>query len=290
LDFAEDVGEVDVCGLFGGADGSGAGYPECFEADAWRERVADVVAVEGERCEQGGDGGAGGSRLGESKRVSPRTMLLMSVTARSSGSRAAGERIGRGGFALSRFGYPNADERSRMARVSQSVEVGVSVRVAYNQWTQFELFPQFMEGIEQVTQLDDTRLRWVADIGGKRHEWDAEITEQTPDTRIAWRSVDGYHNEGVVTFEKIGPDVTRINVEFEYEPEGLVEKTGSAIGADDLQVEQDLARFKALVEQTGGAAEGWRGEVHEGRPEPARSAKTSPLGQDTVTKPSTEGA
>jgi len=195
-----------------------------------------------------------------------------------------------GGFALWRFGYPNADERSGMARVSQSVEVGVSVRVAYNQWTQFELFPQFMEGIEQVTQLDDTRLRWVADIGGKRHGWDAEITEQTPDRRIAWRSVDGYHNEGVVTFEKIAPDVTRINVEFEYEPEGLVEKTGSVIGADDLQVEQDLARFKLLVEQTGGAAEGWRGEVREGRPESAPYEKPGQLGQGIATESSTESA
>ena len=93
-----------------------------------------------------------------------------------------------GGFALWRLGYPNAATKGvGWRKVSQSVEVSVSVRVAYNQWTQFELFPQFMEGIEQVTQLDDTRLRWVADIGGKRHEWDAEITEQTPDTRIAWR-------------------------------------------------------------------------------------------------------
>jgi len=91
-----------------------------------------------------------------------------------------------------------------------------------------------------------------------------------------------------VTFETIAPDVTRITVEFEYEPEGLVEKTGSAIGADDLQVERDLARFKALVEQTGGAAEGWRGEVHEGRPEPARSAKTSPLGQEMATEGSSD--
>jgi uncharacterized membrane protein len=174
-----------------------------------------------------------------------------------------------------------------MARVSQSVEVNVSVRAAYNQWTQFELFPQFMEGIEQVTQLDNTHLRWVADIGGKRHEWDAEITEQTPDTRIAWRSVEGHHNEGVVTFERIALDATRIKVEFEHEPEGLVETIGSAIGADDLQVQEDLARFKALVEQTGGAAEGWRGEVHEGRPESAPSANTGPLGQGMATEAST---
>ena len=194
-----------------------------------------------------------------------------------------------GWFRLMAIRVPACQRRSDMARVSQSVEVSVSVRVAYNQWTQFEQFPQFMEGIEQVTQLDDTHLRWVADIGGKRHEWDAEITEQTPDTRIAWRSVEGYHNEGVVMFEKIAPDVTRIKVEFEYEPEGLVEKTGSAIGADDLQVEEDLERFKALVEGTGGAAEGWRGEVREGRPASVPSVDTSPLGQDMATESSTEG-
>jgi uncharacterized membrane protein len=152
-----------------------------------------------------------------------------------------------------------------MARVSQSVEVSVPVRAAYDQWTQFEQFPQFMDGIEQVNQLDDTHLHWVADIGGRRHEWNAEITEQDPDRRIAWRSTDGHRNEGVVEFEQIEPGVTRIKVDFEHETEGLVEKIGSAIGADDLQVKEDLARFKSLVEQRGGAPEGWRGEVADGR-------------------------
>jgi uncharacterized membrane protein len=177
-----------------------------------------------------------------------------------------------------------------MATVSQSVEVSVSVRVAYNQWTQFEQFPQFMEGIEQVTQLDDTHLHWVADIGGQRHEWDAEITDQAPDTRIAWRSLGGHRNEGAVTFEEIAPDVTRITVEFEHEPDGLIEKIGSAIGADALQVQEDLARFKTLVEQTGGAAEGWREEVREGHPESAPSATpSSPLGQNAAAERSSEG-
>jgi uncharacterized membrane protein len=177
-----------------------------------------------------------------------------------------------------------------MAKISQSVEVSVPVRAAYNQWTQFELFPQFMEGIERVTQLDDTHLRWVADIGGKRHEWDAEITEQIPDTRIAWRSVEGHRNEGVVTFEQIAPDATRIKVEFEHEPDGLVETIGSAIGADDLQVQEDLTRFKALVEQTGGAAEGWRGEVHEGPPESAPSENRAGWDKTAATEGSSEAS
>jgi uncharacterized membrane protein len=177
-----------------------------------------------------------------------------------------------------------------MAKISQSVEVSVPVREAFNQWTQFELFPQFMEGIERVTQLDDTHLRWVADIGGKRHEWDAEITEQIPDTRIAWRSVEGHRNEGVVTFEQIAPDATRIKVEFEHEPDGLVETIGSAIGADDLQVQEDLTRFKALVEQTGGAAEGWLGEVHEGPPESAPSENRAGWDKTAATEGSSEAS
>src|SRR3712207_1519178 len=111
-----------------------------------------------------------------------------------------------------------------MASVEQSVEVNVPVSTAYNQWTQFEEFPQFMDGVESVTQLDDRRLHWVAEIAGTRREWDAEIVDQEPDQRIAWRSIDGTGNAGVVTFRPIGEAKTEVTLQLDVEPEGLVEK------------------------------------------------------------------
>jgi uncharacterized membrane protein len=152
-----------------------------------------------------------------------------------------------------------------MATVSETVDVNAPVEVAYNRWTQFETFPMFMEGVEQVSQLDDTHLHWVAEIGGKRHEWDAEIVEQQPNQRIAWRSTSGLRNDGVVLFEQVEPGVTRVKVEFEHETDGMVEKIGSVIGADDRQVQSDLLRYKDLVEQQGSSAQGWQGEVHNGQ-------------------------
>jgi uncharacterized membrane protein len=153
-----------------------------------------------------------------------------------------------------------------MATVEQSIEVNVPVRTAYNQWTQFEEFPEFMEGVESVTQLDDTHLRWVADIGGKRNEWEAEITEQRPDERVAWRASDGKGNGGVVTFHRIDENRTRIMVQMEYEAEGVVEKVGSALGADDARVRGDLERFKEFIERRGRETGAWRGEVEQGQP------------------------
>src|SRR4051812_23255494 len=117
-----------------------------------------------------------------------------------------------------------------MSIAEKSIEVNVPASTAYNQWTQFEDFPRFMEGITEVRQLDDTHLHWCADVGGKRKEWDAEITEQIPDKRIAWRSVSGAPNGGVVTFHRISDDVTRIMVQMEYAPEGVTENVGNAIG------------------------------------------------------------
>ncbi|MDX6547179.1 MAG: hypothetical protein QOG33_729 [Gaiellales bacterium] len=152
-----------------------------------------------------------------------------------------------------------------MATVSETVDVNAPVDVAYNQWTQFEQFPMFMEGVEQVRQLDDTHLHWVAQIGGKRHEWDAEITEQQPNRLIAWRSTSGHQNAGEVKFEQVDAGVTRVNVQFHHETEGLVEMIGSAIGADDRQVQDDLLRYKELVERQGDSAEGWQGTVHNGQ-------------------------
>jgi uncharacterized membrane protein len=151
-----------------------------------------------------------------------------------------------------------------MARVEESIDVNVPLATAYNQWTQFEEFPRFMEGVESVTQIDDTHLRWVAEVGGKRHEWEAEITEQKPDQRVAWRALDGHYNSGVVTFETIDASTTRINVVIEHETEGMMETLGSALGADSRRVKGDLERFKELIEGRGIESGAWRGEVREG--------------------------
>jgi len=156
-----------------------------------------------------------------------------------------------------------------MATIEQSVEVNVPLATAYNQWTQFEQFPRFMDGIEQVQQLDDTHLHWVAQIAGQRHEWDAEITEQRPDDRIAWRNTDGKDNAGVVTFHRIDDSTTRLMVQLDYVPEGVLEKLGDLVGAPDRRVSGDLDRFKALVETVGQEGGSWRGEVQRPDERPA---------------------
>ena len=150
-----------------------------------------------------------------------------------------------------------------MAEVDETVDVDVSVTTAYNQWTQFEEFPKFMENVESVRQLDDAHLHWVAEVGGRRHEWDAEITYQDPDNHIAWRSTDGKTNSGSVRFEPLGADRTRIKVRIEWQPEGI-EVVGSVAGVDDRGVRADLKRFKELVEGRGRETGEWRGEVREG--------------------------
>ena len=148
-----------------------------------------------------------------------------------------------------------------MKTIEESIEIQVPVSTAYNQWTQFESFPQFMDGIERVQQKDDTHLHWVAEIGGDTREWDAEITEQRPDERVAWRNTDGKENAGVVTFHRISDATTRVMVQMDYVPEGITEKVGSAAGVPDRQVKGDLERFKRLVEGRGGETGAWRGEV-----------------------------
>jgi len=151
-----------------------------------------------------------------------------------------------------------------MATIEKSVEVDVPVSVAYNQWTQFEEFPRFMEGVKSVRQLDDTHLEWTAEIGGQEHTWLAEITHQEPDRLIAWRSQDGKYNSGKVHFEPIAPDKSRLGVEMTYDAEGLKEALGSAIGFDARRVASDLDRFKEFVEGRQAETGAWRGEVHEG--------------------------
>lgn len=147
-----------------------------------------------------------------------------------------------------------------MPTVEESVDVEVPVSAAYNQWTQFESFPDFMSGVESVTQRDDTHLHWVTSVAGRSHEFDAEITEQRPDERIAWKSVDGKTHAGVVTFHKLSDSSSRVMVQMDWETEGIVEKAGAAVGAADRQVKADMKRFKSLIEEKGGAS-GWRGEV-----------------------------
>jgi uncharacterized membrane protein len=151
-----------------------------------------------------------------------------------------------------------------MATVEKSIVVDVPVRIAYNQWTQFEEFPRFMEGVEAVRQVNDKRLHWKASIGGKTEEWDAEIVEQAPDRHIFWRSVSGAENSGRVSFEPMGADRTRVTVEAGYDPKGFVEKSGDALGMVGRRVEGDLKRFKEFIEARGVETGAWRGEIHGG--------------------------
>ncbi|MDP8958181.1 MAG: SRPBCC family protein [Actinomycetota bacterium] len=148
-----------------------------------------------------------------------------------------------------------------MSTVEKSIDVNVPVRTVYNQWTQFEEFPRFMEGVERVQQLNDTRLHWVADIAGQEREWDAEITEQVPDQRIAWTSVSGTDNAGVVTFHRLDDNTTRVTLQMTFDPQNLTEKAGDALGAVDRRVQGDLNRFKEFIEQRGEETGAWRGTV-----------------------------
>ncbi len=150
-----------------------------------------------------------------------------------------------------------------MAKIEQSIDVNVPVRTAYNQWTQFEEFPQFMEGVERVKQIDDTRLHWKAEIAGKTKEWDAEVTEQEPDQRIAWTSTTGARNAGSVDFHRISDNETRVTLTMDVEPEGIVESVGTAVGIPDGQVKGDLERFKKFIESRGQETGAWRGEVEQ---------------------------
>ena len=132
---------------------------------------------------------------------------------------------------------------------------------AYNQWTQFEDFPRFMEGVKSVTQIDDTHLRWVAEVNGNTEEWNAEISEQRPDERVAWRSTTGSKNAGVVTFHRLDDETSRVTLQMDVEPEGVVENVGTALGFLDRQVKGDLERFKEYIETRGAESGAWRGEV-----------------------------
>jgi len=144
----------------------------------------------------------------------------------------------------------------------ESIDVAVPVRSAYNQWTQFEEFPKFMEGVEEVRQIDDKHMHWVATIAGQRIEWDAEITDQTADARIAWRSTSGPWQGGAVLFSPIDAGHTKVTVRIEYEPEGVAQNMASAFGLISSRIKGDLERFRQFIESRGVESGAWRGEIH----------------------------
>jgi uncharacterized membrane protein len=150
-----------------------------------------------------------------------------------------------------------------MSGVTEHVDVAVPIRTVYNQWTQFEEFPHFMEGVKDVRQLTDTVTHWTTEIAGVKREFDAQITEQIPDERVAWKSTDGTHHAGVITFHRLDDDHTRVTAQMEFDPQGLVEQAGDKLGVVERRVKGDLERFKKFTENRGGAETGaWRGEVH----------------------------
>jgi uncharacterized membrane protein len=153
-----------------------------------------------------------------------------------------------------------------MSTVEKSIEVDVPVSTAYNQWTQFESFPQFMEGVDRIDQTSPTKTHWVTSIGGVHRQFEAEITEQHPDERIAWTSVDGSKQAGVVTFHRLGANKSRVMLQMDFEPEGLVETAGDKLGIVGRRIEGDLKRFKSFIESRGTEEGAWRGEVD--RPTP----------------------
>jgi uncharacterized membrane protein len=148
-----------------------------------------------------------------------------------------------------------------MSLIEKSIEINVPVRTAYNQWTQFEEFPRFMEGVKHVKQLDEKHLHWKAEIGGKEKEWDAEITEQIPDKRIAWRSREGAQNAGVVTFHRLSDSTSKVMLQMEYDPDGVWENVGDVTGMVSQRVVGDLERFKRYIESRGQETGAWRGTV-----------------------------
>jgi len=148
-----------------------------------------------------------------------------------------------------------------METIEKYIDVNEPIQTVYNQWTQFEDFPRFMEGIEKVTQFDDTHLHWVANIGGKNLEWDATISEQIPDKRIVWYSDRGAVHSGMVSFNPVGPEITRVTLRIDYEPEGFVEGTRDKLGFVSRRVEGDLKRFKEFIESRGAETGAWCGAV-----------------------------
>ena len=161
-----------------------------------------------------------------------------------------------------------------MSRITEEVVVDVPVRVAYDQWTQFESFPQFMDGVERVVQLDDKTLEWTASIAGKTKQWRAEIMEQRPDELVSWRSTEGARNDGAIRFEPQGQARTKVISQLDVEPDGIVESVGDALGVVEGHVKGDLERFKEFIEGRGQATGAWRGTVEGGQVERGSDASS----------------
>ena len=153
-----------------------------------------------------------------------------------------------------------------MGKIQQSIEVNVPVSTAYNQWTQFEEFPQFMEGVESVRQIDDKTLEWHASVAGNDETWTAEIVQQKPDECVMWRSTSGVSQTGDVDFDKVDENRTRVTLTMDWDPQGAVQSVGDALGFDDRRVKGDLERFKKFIESRGQETGGWRGEIEQGTP------------------------
>lgn len=153
-----------------------------------------------------------------------------------------------------------------MSGVTEHVDVAVPIRTAYDQWTQFEEFPHFMEGVQEVRQVTDTMTHWTVDIAGVTREFDAEITEQLPDERVAWRSTDGARQAGVVTFHRLDEGHTRVTLQLEFDPQGVVEQVGDKLHLVSHRAKGDLERFKQFIEERGQETGAWRGAVDRPRP------------------------
>ena len=169
-----------------------------------------------------------------------------------------------------------------MSDIHQTIDVDVPVRTAYNQWTQFETFPEFMDGVKRVVQLDDRTLEWTASIAGKEKQWQAEITEQRPDQLVAWRSTAGARNAGTVTFQRLDDTRTRVGLSLDVEPDGPLESAGDATGFVDRRVKADLERFKAFIESRGQETGAWRGSVGETATMAGASEGRSSSGESSV--------
>jgi uncharacterized membrane protein len=151
-----------------------------------------------------------------------------------------------------------------VGKVEQSIEVNAPVTTVYNQWTQFEEFPRFMESVREVRQLDDKSLQWTAEINGKEETWTADIGEQEPDQRVTWHSTSGPQNAGAVWFDRIDANRTRVHLQMDWQPANVTEKLGDVLGFDDRQIKGDLERFKEFIESRGAESGAWRGEIKHG--------------------------
>lgn len=169
-----------------------------------------------------------------------------------------------GGVMLKKQMEKRQGRMGERSSITETTEVNVPERTAYNQWTQFEEFPQFMASVHEVKQLDDRHLHWKARVMGEEKEWDCEITEQIPDKRIAWRSTSGAPNSGVVSFHRLSDNCTRVTLQMSYQPEGPMEKIGDMLGAMRLEARQNLQRFKEMLEKRGQETGAWRGAIAQG--------------------------